>query len=532
MSFRTLYDLLHDSARHWPDRIAIGSADHDRTLSYRDLAALVDQLASQLRRLGVDESDTIAILADNCVELVLALFAITSTGAAALPVNPALTLPEIASKLTAASATMTIVPDHLYDPLANASATMGRLSLQRSADPIRATILVSDNPDKKTTDASTTGVAHRSREGDVALMLFTTGTTSGPKIVPLTHANLSASVDGTCATYRLSPDDATLLVMPLFHGHGLIGGLLATLASGGAAYMPSGGRFSASKFWTEMAGIHATWYSAVPTIHQILLARAAAEYPNDRPPPLRFIRSCSAPMTQAVLRDVESAFRAPVITAYGMTETAHQATSNPLPAVGRCKAESVGLAAGLEIQILGLDGRVTKPGIVGEVCVRGAALTAGYLHEPEANAASFVGGWFHTGDLGYQDDDGYLFLQGRIKEIINRGGEKISPYSVDVVLAGYPKVEDAMSFGIADETYGEEIAAAIILKPGESATERELQHYALTKLSAFEVPKRFYFVRDLPRTAKGAGDRRKLAAMFANDSSQEDPIGVPARPSA
>jgi acyl-CoA synthetase (AMP-forming)/AMP-acid ligase II len=432
--------------------------------------------------------------------------------------DPNLAPVDIAARVAAVRAKAAITPAHLCDRFASAGAPspVWTLELRRSSGRVEAAI---DVPGTATSVARPFGVtARRPREEDVALSMFTSGTTSTPKVVPLTHANLAASIGGICATYRLAPDDATLLVMPLFHGHGLIAGLLSTLATGGAAHMPSGGRFSASTFWSEMTSVGATWYTAVPTIHQILLERAAAEYPKAHLPALRFIRSCSAPLTTTLLHQIESTFAAPVIEAYGMTETAHQATSNPLPTVGAHKPSSVGLPTGVEVRILAPDGRTVATRMVGEVCIRGAAVTSGYREAPDVNAATFVDGWFHTGDLGYLDEDGYLFLEGRIKEIINRGGEKISPRHVDVVLLSNPKVEDALSFGVPDEKYGEEIAAAIIIKPGQTTTEQELAQYSRERLSAFEVPKRFYFVTDFPRTAKGAPDRRKLAMVFARAS--------------
>ena len=255
--------------------------------------------------------------------------------------------------------------------------------------------------------------------------------------MPLTAGNVAASVQGICATYRLGPRDATVLVMPLYHGHGLIAGLLATLASGGAAWLPAARRFAASRFWTEMVEIGATWYTAVPTMHQILLQRAAAEYPRTNPPRLRFIRSCSAPLAPAVFHQLEAEFAAPVVPAYGMTETAHQTTSNPLPQFGPVKAGSVGVATGTEIRIAGPDGQAAEPGTPGEVCVRGPAVAHGYLDDPKSTAKTFVDGWLHTGDLGYLDGDGYLFLSGRSKELINRGGEKFSPQQIDAVLLSH-----------------------------------------------------------------------------------------------
>jgi acyl-CoA synthetase (AMP-forming)/AMP-acid ligase II len=263
-----------------------------------------------------------------------------------------------------------------------------------------------------------------------------------------------------------------------------------------------------------MVTARATWYTAVPTMHQILLARAGSDYPTDGYPRLRFVRSCSAPLAPAVLQDLESAFSAPVVPAYGMTETAHQVTSNPLPNDGADKPASVGLATGVEIRVTAPGGGPAASGEPGEVWVRGSAVTSGYLGNPAATAESFSGGWFHTGDLGYQDSDGYLFLTGRIKETINRGGEKISPSMVDEVLQSNPDVEDAVSFAVPDEKYGEEIEAAVVLRPGHTVGEDELTQYARSKLSAFEVPKRIFFLADLPRTAKGAGDRRRLAVLL------------------
>ena len=516
MGVRTLQDMLHGAARDRPRKVAVGTADRALELSYGELEALASRLATQLRGLGVGESDTVAVFSDNCVELVLALFAVTSAGAAAALLDPLLAPPEIAARVTALGARATLVPEHLRDRFVAASppSAVWVLSLDRSTGRVQPAIVAREA--RAPGELTVAGAARRAGEGGVALLMFTGGTTSRPKIVPLTHANVTASVDGICATYRLSHDDATLLVMPLFHGHGLIAGLLATLATGGSAYIPPSGQFSASGFWPAMVDVKATWYTAVPTIHQILLARAGGEYPRGDPPKLRFIRSCSAALSATVMSEVEAAFSTPVIQAYGMTETAHQAGSNPLPMDGPSKPSSVGLGTGLEIRVCGLDGHAVGAGAAGEVCVRGAAVTSGYVDEPEANAASFVGGWFHTGDLGYQDADGYLFLTGRSKEIINRGGEKISPEKVDGVLLSNPKVQDALSFGVPDAKYGEEIVAAVTLKPGQRASEQELERYSRAQLSAFEVPKHFYFVEDLPRTAKGTGDRRKLAAMFAS----------------
>jgi acyl-CoA synthetase (AMP-forming)/AMP-acid ligase II len=270
--------------------------------------------------------------------------------------------------------------------------------------------------------------------------------------------------------------------MPLFHGHGLLAGLLATLASGGSAYFPSTGAFSAHLFWPDIIRLGVTWYTAVPTIHRILLNRAAEEYPRSSPPELRFIRSCSAPLDEELATLIMATFRAPIISAYGMTETSHQVSSNPLPIHGSNKTSTVGLPTGVEIRIAAEDGRDVATGGVGEIWVRGATVTSGYLNNSEANSVSFVDRWFRSGDLGSRDADGYLYVRGRIKEITNRGGEKISPGDVDAVLLSNPKVLEAASFGESDAMYGENVQAAVILRLGKEATENELRDYCRAKL--------------------------------------------------
>jgi acyl-CoA synthetase (AMP-forming)/AMP-acid ligase II len=514
----TLSELLRCSASRWPERVAVAVPAGDRALTYGDLETIVANLAVQLTRHGAGQGDSVAIVSDNCLEYVLALFAVMEIGASAAPLNPALTSPEMVSTLSELRARATIVPAHLHDDFVTThgavTSTVWKLTLAPGQHRRVQAELSGSQIGAAGSARTERPEVHPPLDGDVALLLLTSGTTAAPKVVPLTHSNLLASINGIRTVYRLTPDDATLLVMPLSHGHGLIAGLLATLASGGAAYLPTGGRFHASTFWSDMAAAQATWYTAVPTIHQILLARVDNEYPKDGYPDLRFVRSCSEALSPQVLQAVAAAFSAPVIPAYGTTETAHQISSNPLPSDGPDKDASVGLATGVEIQVTATSGRPVATGKIGEVWIRGPAVTSGYLDNHKATAQTFAGGWFHTGDLGYQDADGYLFLTGRIKDLINRGGEKISPSAIDEVLQSNPDVEDALAFGVPDDEYGEEVAAAVVLRPGHDVSEEELKKYSRSKLSAAEVPKRIFLVTDLPRTAKGAGDRRRLAAQF------------------
>ena len=301
----------------------------------------------------------------------------------------------------------------------------------------------------------------------VALVLQTSGTTARPKTVPLTHANLAASAASVARSLALAPADCGLVAMPLFHIHGLVAGLLAPLAAGGAVACP--GDFNAFRFFDWLDAFRPSWYTAVPTMHQLILARAARHADALARARLRFVRSSSAPLPPVVLERIEAAFRAPMIEAYGMTEASHQMAAQPLPP-GLRKPGSVGRPAGVDLVVLDPDGATVSTGEHGEIAVRGPGVTAGYEANPEANAAAFTAdGWFRTGDEGYLDADGYLFLTGRLKELINRGGEKIAPREVEEVILRHPAVRQAVCFALPHATLGEEVAAAVVRAEGAGA---------------------------------------------------------------
>jgi acyl-CoA synthetase (AMP-forming)/AMP-acid ligase II len=346
---------------------------------------------------------------------------------------------------------------------------------------------------------------------DVALVLHTSGSTGRPKRVPLSHANMTVSAANIARCYALGPEDVAMCVMPLFHVHGLMASTLATLSTGGTVILPA--RFNPLSFWRVARDFGMTWFSAVPTIHQLLLARAAD--PTGRRPAgsekLRFIRSCSAALPPRVMRALETAFGAPVLEAYGMTEAAHQLTSNPLPPAGR-KPGSVGRGTNVEISIMDAHGRHVPTGKRGEVVIRGSSVICGYENNPEANAAAFVDGWFRTGDQGCLDADGYLTLVGRIKELINRGGEKFSPREIDETLLAHPAVAEAVAFGVPHATWGEEVAAAVVVR--EPVSEAVLLAYCSERLADFKRPKQIHITDTLPRTATGKIQRGAIAKSF------------------
>ncbi len=341
------------------------------------------------------------------------------------------------------------------------------------------------------------------------MVLHTSGTTSRPKLVPLTQKNLCQSAEHIRAALDLTTRDRCLNVMPLFHIHGLVAAVLASLAAGGTVICTPG--FYASQFFDWMEECRPTWYTGVPTMHQSILAQAPARREVIQRHPLRFIRSSSSALPPQIMNQLEETFGAPVIEAYGMTEAAHQVASNPLPPRAR-KPGSVGIAAGPEIAVMDAAGDlVYRPGVQGEVVIRGPNVTPGYDHNPEANRAAFTDGWFRTGDQGSLDGDGYLRLTGRIKEVINRGGEKISPREVDEVLMDHPAVAQVVTFAIPDGRLGEEIGAAVVLHPGAAMTERELRDFAAERLADFKVPRTVVFLAEIPKGATGKLQRIGLA---------------------
>jgi oxalate---CoA ligase len=347
--------------------------------------------------------------------------------------------------------------------------------------------------------------------GDTALVLHTSGTTSRPKIVPLLQRNVLASAAHIGATLALTPADVCLNIMPLFHIHGLIAATLSSLAAGAQVSCTPG--FNALRFFGWLDEVRPTWYTAVPTMHQAILARADRNQEILARSRLRLIRSSSASLPAPVMLELERTFGVPVIESYGMTEAAHQMASNPLPPRPR-KPGSVGIASGPEVAILDDAGQLLPRGEIGEVSIRGPNVTPGYEANPEANAKAFTHGWFRTGDQGLLDEDGYLRLTGRLKELINRGGEKISPLEVDEVLMTHPAVAQVVTFGMPHDKLGEDVAAAVVLREGKTATDRELRDFAATRLADFKVPRKIVILAEIPKGATGKLQRIGLAAKL------------------
>ena len=343
---------------------------------------------------------------------------------------------------------------------------------------------------------------------DIALVLHTSGTTSRPKIVPLAQRNICASARNIRRTLRLTDVDRCMNVMPLFHIHGLMAATLAPLSAGGSIFCTPG--FNALRFFAWLDEARPTYYTAVPTMHQAILSRARGNREILERARLRFVRSSSSSLPPQVMAELEEVFGAPVVEAYAMTEAAHQMTCNPLPP-GERKPGTVGVAAGPEVLIMYAAGALLPAGSVGEVVIRGTNVTDGYENNPEANATAFSDGWFRTGDQGVMDGEGYLTITGRLKEIINRGGEKISPREVDDVLMDHPAVQQVVTFAVPHPKLGEEVAAAVVLREGMDATPQDVRDFAMTRLAAFKCPKTIVILDEIPKGPTGKLQRIGLA---------------------
>lgn len=512
--------LLQTQAERNPDGIAI-TAPGRRGLSYARLLRQVDEIVSKLNSLGVGRQDCLALVLPNGPEMAVAFLAVAA-GAICAPLNPSYGASEFDSQLSDLKAKALIVHSGIDSPAIGVARDRGL--------PVIELTPLSDAPaglftlkGRQRPQPLLPGFGHCD---DVALALHTSGTTSRPKVVPLSHTNICTSARNVAGTLQLNPEDRCLNVMPLFHIHGLVGALLSSIAAG-ASVVCSPGLYS-PHFFDWLNDFCPTWYTASPTIHQAILARAAANREIITRHPLRIIRSSSAPLSRPIRTELETVFQAPVIESYGMTEASHQIASDPLPP-GQRKSGSVGLAAGPEIAIIDETGNFLENGKSGEIVIRGTNVMLGYKDNRKANAQSFTDGWFRTGDEGCFDDDGYLFITGRLKEMINSGGEKIAPCEVDEVLMTHPAVAQAITFALPHNFLGEKVAAAIVLRRDAMATAQEIQTFVADRLIHFKVPHPVLIVDEIPKGPTGKLQRiglaEKLGLTATSQKEQEVKTG-------
>jgi len=501
MMANTVKDLL---GGHDPESVAIGAPGRD-WLSYGALRALSEQVGADLRSLGIGASDRVAIVLPNGPEMATAFVTIAQAATTA-PLNPAYREDEYRYYLEDLGAKAVVLAEDEDGPALVAARALGLTVLRAAVSdgaPAGMFALRADGAGGDPKSGDMPG------EGSVALILHTSGTTSRPKIVPLLQSNVAASARNIAASLDLASDDRCLNVMPLFHIHGLLAAVSASLSVGASIWCAPG--FDALRFFGWMREAKPTWYTAVPTMHQAILSRAKRNADVIEEVPLRFLRSSSASLPGQVMEALRETFNAPVIEAYGMTEAAHQMCCNPFD---RQKPGAVGVAAGPEVRVAD----EVENGLIdgtGEVVISGPNVTPGYESNPEANAKSFFEAdgkrWFRTGDQGAFDADGFLHLTGRLKEIINRGGEKVSPLEVDGVLLDHPGVAQVVTFALPHPKLGEEVAAAVVLVEGSEATEREIRDFAAGRMADFKVPRKVILLDEIPKGATGKMQRIGLA---------------------
>jgi len=497
-SVHTLLDVLHFADSH----TAVVVPELGIRVTYDSLRQQVLAMANALASAGIRRGDAVAIALPNGLPAIVSFLAASIAGTAA-PLNPAYPYEEFLFFLSDTNARVLLCPP--------VGAEFARSAAADRKIPVLS-VEMSEQGNVHLLDAATGVSATEPTADDIALILHTSGSTGRPKRVPLRHYNLAVSSANIANTYALSEADVSLCIMPLFHIHGLIGSTMSTLLSGGVVVVPI--KFNALSFWRTVREHRVTWYSGVPTMHQLVLART--RHKAEEAASLRFIRSCSAPLSPELIHKMEDVFGVPFVEAYGMTEAAHQMTSNPLPPRHR-KPGSVGVGAGLRIAIMDKEGNHLGTNQRGEVAIQGANVFRGYANNPEANARAFVNGWFRTGDEGLLDEDCYLHLTGRIKDIIIRGGENIAPHEVDEILLRHPAVAAAVTFGCVHPTLGEEVAAAVVLHERHGATEAALIKHSRELLAEYKCPKKIYLVDSIPTTATGKIRRRAVAAALLDD---------------
>jgi acyl-CoA synthetase (AMP-forming)/AMP-acid ligase II len=496
---------------HAPDDAPALAAPDRPGLNFGGLRELIQRTLATLNQHGLGRNDRVAMVLNNGPEAA-SCFMAAACGVSTAPLNPGYRVEEFEFYLSDLNAKALIVEHDSASPAVAVAQARGMLVLDLRPGTAAGDFSLSLRGGGLPAAPAASFLGGPAQPEDISMLLHTSGTTARPKVVPLSQRNLCASAQHIARTLALAPGDCGLNIMPLFHIHGLVAGVLAPLAAGSQVFCSPG--FNALRFFGWMEQARPTWYSAVPTMHQAIVARASKNAEIIRRHPLRFIRSSSSAMPPQVIREIEAAFGAPLIESYGMTEAAHQMASNPLPPQKR-KPGSVGLAAGPEIAVLGEDGQLLSAGEIGEVVIRGPNVTSGYENNPKANADAFTPeGWFRTGDQGVIDDEGYLSLTGRLKEIINRGGEKFSPREIDELLMDHPAVAQVVCFALPHPKLGEEAAAVVVLREGHAATERELQEHVARHASDFKVPRKIVFMDEIPKGATGKLQRIGLAARL------------------
>ncbi|WP_394922683.1 AMP-binding protein [uncultured Robinsoniella sp.] len=503
METATFRTLIGDMALKYQNRRFVTCARTLRSLTYIELREKIDAMSLHLRALGLQKEDKVLLMMENSIEFAITYFGVTDTGAVVIPVNTYLKEAELSYLIKDSQAKAIITTGEFVETIPEKyrekqlSAEDGHIVLDIGlVPPAENTLQIpAAKPDLQ--------------PDDTAMMLYTSGTTGHPKGVILSYGNLLAKAEHIAAAHQLSEQDVALCVLPWFHINGLVITLITPLFSGGSIVI--GGKFSVRNFWKDIEKYKTTWFSGVPTMYSHLLAKGIPEDVDFGS--MRFARSASSPLPVAVLEEFERRCKMPIIESYGITEGCSQITTNPMPPLAR-KPGSVGITFGNEIKIVDSEMNELPAGALGEVLIRGNNITKGYFHKEEETKNAFTGEWFHSGDLGYLDEDGYLFLDGRIKELINRAGEKFSPREVDEVIYQMDGVELAATVGVPDAVYGEEVAAYIKVKEDSSLGKEDVISYCKERIASYKVPRMVFFVDDIPKGGNGKIQRLKLVEIF------------------
>lgn len=533
----TLYDTIHTNKDHNATAIIIPdlhNTKHDASITYSELDNMINNLSYSLLSYGITRHSSICMSLYNSIEFVAAFMSITAINCTTAPLNYNYTVDEFIFYLEDTNAPVMLIHSgtdknitkqqrqNAIDAANKLNISIVEINYNNKTKLVELNQLTHGKlPSKKSMNPS---IPLQPQPDDICLILHTSGTTSKPKAVPLTNKSITTSIYNIISTYQLQSNDTTYLVMPLFHVHGLIGALFSTLASSGCVVIPA--KFSATVHWKQFHQYQCTWYSAVPTIHMILLQYESTFDSRNSRGKLRFIRSCSSPLSESGFNKLNHTYRVPICEAYAMTEASHQMTSNTL---NKQKVNSVGVAQGtVQLTIRDESDNELSQGKRGEVCIRGDNVTKGYLNNPQANKDNFTAtGWFRTGDQGYLDGDRYLYLTGRLKEFINRGGEKISPIEVDNSLLSHPDISEAVAFPSPSDIYGQEVCAAVVIKSDKRSQHSdqqklitELISHSSKSLAKYKVPKQIFITDVMPKTATGKIQRRNVATHFLQQQTK------------
>ena len=498
---RVIPAIIREHARSTPQAPAILSSGG--ALTYEGLQRQIDAIAAVLEDAGITAGTRVAIVMPDGPELAVAIVAV-ACHATAVPLNPSLTAAELEELFAVQRLEALILADWVESAAQEVAARRRMCVMAASREQGRVQI------GRRTAPLSTGATPRAVAPDDTAFILRTSGTTARPKLVAVTHRNLIAMAGRMRKWFVLAPEDRVLCILPLYYAQGLKMSLFVPLILGTSLACPS--RSSDSDVLAWLAELKPTWFTAGPTLLRAVLERARALGKAGFRHQLRVIISASAPIPDAVRDGLAEHFGVPVLNAFGLSE-AGLVAANEFAAEAR-KLGTVGRPWPGELAIWTADQGVVGPDILGEIVVRGPGVTPGYIDDPEANRAAFVDGWFHTGDLGRIDGDGFLTIVGRIKEMINRGGEKIAPAEIDQAILRHPAVAEAASFGIPHPRLGEDVAAAVVLRPGQTVSSLELRHYLKTLLAPFKIPRRILLLPALPKGETGKVRRQDFVKLL------------------